>query len=917
MPQHSRRLLMQLALIVALTLGAAGAGRAAGGGEIDIPFQKFTLPNGLTLVVHEDHKAPIAAVNIWYHVGSKNERPGKTGFAHLFEHLMFNGSEHFNDDYFQAMERAGATNLNGTTSFDRTNYFQNVPSSALDTALWMESDRMGHLLGAIDQAKLDEQRGVVQNEKRQGENQPYAIGYELTMKNCFPVGHPYSWTVIGSMDDLSSASLHDVHEWFKKYYGPANAVLVVAGDVDAQAVRQKVEKYFGDIPSGPPVVRPPVWIAKRSGTVRQVAQDRVPQSVISKTWNVPQWGTREAACLDLAAGVLAMGKTSRLYKRLVYDEQIATAASADNQSMEIAGMFEMQAMAKPGADLKQVERALDDELAKLLKYGPTEQELKRVKTQLRMSYIRGLEQIGGFGGKSDRLAESATYAGDPGAWKKYLQDLGEATAEEIVATARKWLSDGVYILEIHPFPQYATVKSGVDRTTLPQAGAPPEVKFPELKRATLSNGMKVILVERGALPLVDMTLQIEGGDAADPAGKPGVAGMTLSMLDEGTSKRAALEISEALDNLGAGLGAGAGQDTMSVSLSTLKENLAAALEIYGDVILHPAFPEADFARIKKQKLAGLRQAKASPTAMAARVAPRLVFGADHPYGAMETEASVGAIAREDLVKFHQAWFKPNHATLIVAGATTLEELTPKLEALFREWTPGETPRIQTAEANSAAAPAIYLIDKPQAEQSYILAAQIAPPRSNPDEIAIETMNQILGGTFTSRINMNLREGKHWTYGARSGFGGGRGPRQFAVTAPVQTDKTRDALLEIMKELTGIQKAHPVTAAEFAKTQTNKILKLGGTWETMGSIQGAVAGAIAAGLPADYYQGYPGKLRALTLDTVNRVARETLHPERMLWVVVGDRAKIEAPLRGLKELGFGEVKVIDADGNAVK
>ncbi|MDP3684665.1 MAG: insulinase family protein, partial [Ignavibacteria bacterium] len=430
----------------------------------------------------------------------------------------------------------GATDLNGTTNGDRTNYFQNVPKSSFDLALWMESDRMGHLLGAINQAKLDEQRGVVQNEKRQGENEPYGQVDELIVKSTFPAGHPYSWTVIGSMEDLNAASLDDVKEWFKNYYGAANATLVVAGDIDPKEALQKVEKYFGDIPSGPPISKYNSWIPKMTGSHRQVMQDRVPQSRIYKIWNVPQWGSQEAVYLDLVSDVLASGKTSRLYKRLVYDDQIATSARAYVDLSEIAGQFYMDLTAKPGEDLAKVEKAGDEELQKFLKDGPTAKELEKIKTQYMAQFIRGIERIGGFGGKSDIIAQNQVYAGDADHYKQVLQWIKEATAKDLLETARKWLSDGVYILEVHPFPNYNVVKSDADRSKLPESGTPPDAKFPNFKRAVLANGMKIILAERKEIPVVNMSLLFDAGFAADQFGLKGTASLAMNMLDEGTKK---------------------------------------------------------------------------------------------------------------------------------------------------------------------------------------------------------------------------------------------------------------------------------------------------------------------------------------------------------------------------------------------
>ncbi len=433
--------------------------------EIDIPYERFVLDNGLTVIVHEDHKAPIVAINTWYHVGSKNEKPGKTGFAHLFEHLMFGGSEHSKGRYIDAMERIGATDLNGTTNSDRTNYFENVPTSAVDFTLWMESDRMGHLLGTLDQKTLDLQRGVVQNEKRQGENQPYGVTEQLLTQNTYPVGHPYSWTTIGDMADLDAASMTDVKEWFKTYYGPSNVVLVLAGDIDAKTAREKVTKYFGDIPAGPPVAHQQVWIAKMSGTHRQLVQDRVPQARIYKVWNIPEYGNAEADYLDLVSDCLSNGKSSRFYKRLVYEDQIATDARAFVDLSEIGGQFYVQATARPGQSLAQVEKELDEELARFLKNGPTPEEMQRVKAQYQANFIRGIERIGGFGGKSDRLAKNQVFLGSADAYKISLKRVQEATAEDLRSAAQRWLSDGVYILEVDPFPEYKTASAGADRST--------------------------------------------------------------------------------------------------------------------------------------------------------------------------------------------------------------------------------------------------------------------------------------------------------------------------------------------------------------------------------------------------------------------------------------------------------------------
>ncbi len=885
------------------------------GQEIDIPFKKFVLDNGLTLIVHEDHKAPIAAVNVWYHVGSKNEKPGKTGFAHLFEHLMFNGSENFNDDYFIPFEKVGATDMNGTTNVDRTNYFQNVPTPALDLALWMESDRMGHLQGAIDQAKLDEQRGVVQNEKRQGENAPYGVVRQLVTENTYPAGHPYSWTTIGSMEDLDDASVEDVQEWFKTYYGAANAVISVAGDVNPEEVKARVEHYFGDIPAGPPVARHRTWIAKRSGSHRQTVEDRVPQARIYKVWNVPEWGTPDASYLDLASDVLGSGKNSRFYKRLVYEDQIATNASGYLSLNEIGGQFWVVGTALPGKDLAEVEAALDEELQRFLDQGPTEEEVRRVKTQHVARFVRGVERIGGFGGKSDILARNQIYAGRPDHYKIALKRVQDATAEDLQESARRWLSDGVYALEVHPYATYTNKEDGADRTKLPEVKKPPELVWPDLKKTTLSNGLKVILAERQETPVVEFELLLDAGFASDQFASPGVASLAMSMMDEGTKTRSALEISKELAMLGANLGTSSHLDSSTVTLSALKQNLDASLDIFADVIQNPVFPQSELDRLRKQQLARIGQEKSSPFATAQRLLPGLLYGTGHAYGnsftGTGTEESVKAMTRDDFEKFHQTWVQPSNARLIVVGATTMEEIKPKLESRFSNWKDGaRPPEKNLARVENPSKSVLYVVDKPDAQQSLLIGGLIASPTNSPDRIKIDTMNSILGGTFTARINMNLREDKHWSYGARSMLPNAQGQRPFMVYASVQTDKTKESMVELDKELRGILDGRPATEEELDKAKKGQTLKLPGQFETKRALRDSIGNIVTFGLSEDYYATLADRIRAVELADVSEAAKQIIQPGNMVWIVVGDRAEIES---GLRELGFGETRLIDADG----
>jgi zinc protease len=894
------------AVVLAATLSAQ---------VVDIPYQKVVLDNGLTVLIHEDHKAPIVAVNIWYHVGSKNEKPGKTGFAHLFEHLMFGGSDNLKGRYIEGMEKIGATDLNGTTEYDRTNYFENVPNTAIDFALFAESDRMGHF--TISKETLDLQRGVVQNEKRQDENQPYAVSEELIQTATYPAGHPYSHTVIGSMDDLNVASLEDVKEWFKTYYGPSNAVLVIAGDIDFATAKEKVTKYFGDIPAGPPISHPKVSIAKMTGETRATVEDRVPQARLYKVWNVPEFGAAPADYLKLAARVLSSGKSSRLYKRLVYDDQIATGVNAYVEDNEIGGQFAIEATAKQGQDPKAVEKAVNEELARFLKEGPTADELERAKTQYLAQFVRGVERIGGFGGKSDILAHYQTYLGDASLYKTTLKRISEATTAEVRDAAQSYLSDGVYVLQVLPYPDYKVTAKGADRSKVPELAGIPELKLPKLEKAKLSSGLHLILAERHDIPVVDLWLAVDAGYAADHSAAPGTARLAASLLTGGTKKRNALEISDQIQALGAQLSANSNLDFTVVFLSALKAKLDPSLDLYSDVILNPSFPQADFERQKRLQLAAIEQEKVQPFTMALRVLPPFLYGSSNAYGVPFTgsgnAASVSKMTRDDLVRFHSQWFKPNNATLIVVGDTTLAEIQPKLEALFAAWKGGAVPEKSVPPAPKPAQPVVYLIDKPGAQQSVILTGALAPAPIASIEPTYETMNNIFGGTFGSRLNMNLREDKHWSYGAQAVIIDARFQRPYIGFAPVQTDKTKESLAEIQKEIANITGAKPISEEELAKTKRQEVLELPGSRETMQAVGGSIQELLRLRFPDNYFDTFVTKVEALRTSDVNDAAKSLIDPQHTIWVVVGDRAKIEA---GIRELNIGEIKVIDADGKAI-
>jgi zinc protease len=918
------RFLFVSMLALAGTADAAPPAREAGV-DIpipDIPYTKFVLKNGLTVLVHEDHKAPVVAVNTWYHVGSKNEKPGKTGFAHLFEHLMFSGSANFDKTFLSALEGIGATDLNGTTNKDRTNYFETVPTSMLDYALFAESDRMGHLLGVLDQKKLDLQRGVVQNEKRQRENQPYGLVEQTITENTWPASHPYSWTVIGSMTDLDAASMTDVTDWFKGHYGPNNVVLVLAGDITPQQARDKVEKYYGDIPPGPPQAHQQAWVAKRSGTHRGQIQDRVPQARIYRLWNVPGADTPEEALLDLAAQVLGGGKTSRLYQRLVVKEQLATSVGTGNDSNEIAGQFGINLTAKPGApaaDVARMERVADEELQALMKSGPTQAELRLAQTTILAQHVRAVERVGGFGGKSDVLARCATYTGNPDCYKIYLQRIKDATPAAVRRAMQDWLSDGDYVLEVDPFPiGLAAQATKVDRSKGAPLGHPEPLNLPPMQKDTLSNGLTVVLAERHGAPVINLSLMLGGGFASDSHEAPGLASLTLRMLEEGTQTRSALQISRELEALGASFGTTINLDGAFVNMNVLKPTLARSLGLYADLVLHPAFPQADFERVRKTRLAAIQREQTVPRLMALRVLPPLLYGPGHPYSlpltGTGTEAAVSRMTRSSLVGYHATWFRPNNATLLVVGDTTLAELKPALERAFGAWKPGDLPNHDIAKVDQPAGTTIYLIDRPGALQSDIVGAQLAPPRNSPDAVALNLLNDVFGGTFSSRLNMDLREDKHWSYGVGTSLVAARGQRILVSDSPVQTDKTADALRELAREYAALGSTRPVTPRELQDAQANETLGLPGSFETVGQLSNAYATILQYGLPEDYYNTYTAKALALTPAELNALAARVVLPRQPVWIVVGDVSRIEAPIRALN---LGTVRRIDVEGKPLE
>ncbi len=935
-------------LVAALGLMLAGS-HALGKTQVDIPYEEFTLPNGLRVIVHEDRKAPVVAVNIWYHVGAKDEPLGKSGFAHLFEHLMFQGSENHRDEFFAPFEKVGATNQNGTTNQDRTNYFQNVPTTALDMALWMESDRMGHFLGAVDQALLDEQRGVVKNEKRQGENQPYGQVWDALSRASYPKAHPYHHSVIGSMADLDAASLDDVKGWFRDWYGPNNAVLVLAGDIDATVAKEKVTRYFGDIPASITVPKIAPDPAPRKASTRETMSDRVAQARIYRVWNVPQFGTADLGHLQLVAQALGGSKSSRLDKRLVHEEKLADSVSAGAWGGELGSTFAIIVNANSPENVEKIEKILDEEIKRLIADGPTADELERARTVFQAGFVRGIERIGGFGGKADALAQCATFTGNPGCFRDSQKVLAEATADALQKAAATWLAQGDHTLVVMPGdapptpaedaphvageaqadkdkvltpdPKYTVVATDVDRSKgVPETTSYPDLSFPALQRARLKNGIGVVLAERHEIPVVQVSMEFAGGYTADVGRTLGTASFAMAMMDESAAGMDALALADRAQALGANVGAGASLDGSNVYVSALADKLEPSLDLFADVILRPDFAEKEIERVRQAWIAGIRQEKTRPNGVANRLLPPLLYGEGHPYAipfsGTGNEASIASLKRDDLVAFHRDIIRPDNATIIVVGDTTLAQIVPLLEARFGTW---KAPRgkLKLPKVDAVALPAkprVYLVDQPGAVQANILVGQVVNSTMDPAALDFDLANGVLGGKFSSRLNMKLREEKQWAYGAYSYASGAKGQRPWIAYAPVQIDKTADAIVELRNDIAAFAtNDRPASEAEVDNIKVNNVRSLPGAYETAGAVMSAIGGIVRYQRPDDYVTTLKQRTEATSLDAV-RQAAGLIKPQALTWVIVGDLKQIEEPVRSLE---LGDVVVLDADGRKLR
>ena len=909
------RTLLASAALLALTAAApAPAPLAALVRQVDIPFTTFTLGNGLRVVVHTDRKAPVVSMHIWYDVGSSDEPVGQTGFAHLFEHLMFAGSEHV-ANYDLPLENAGGNN-NGSTTQDRTNYYVNAPKGTLDLALFLEADRMGHLLPAISQEKLDNQRGVVQNEKRQGDNRPYGLVYYALLEGVFSAAHPYHHNVIGSMADLDRASLADVRGWFEGHYAPNNAVLAISGDVSADEARAKVERYFGAIPRGPAAPPRAPQIPPTTASARATMHDRVPSARLYFAWPAPPVADPRGEALGVALSVIGDGGSSRLYNDLVRDKKIATAVSAGTQDGRRASMAIISVDVKPGVDPAVVERAVDANLARLRTDGPSADEVGRVGTKSVADTIRELETVNA---SASTLAEGWLFGGDPGFYKAELARIAAVTPASARAAIREWLGTSGFRLAVlpgergprelayvgasgvAPKPKADALPKG-DASLLPPVRRVDTLTFPTPERATLSNGIRVTFVRRAAVPIVEMLASFDAGNAADPPQARGTQALTLALMDEGTQRRTGPQIVEEAERLGANIGIVAGSDTTRASLSALTTNLPQSLDLFEDVIRNPAFAPAEVERVRVQQLNGIAQEIASPGGLASRLLSPAIYGPMHPYAGPSSgdPAAVARLTRADLIAFHHAWIRPDTMQLFVVGDTSLPALVPELEAAFGGWRvdPAIPRGVKAFPAAAPTAPArILLVDRPNSPQSYIAAGHPLGLRGVDDPLPLSVANDLLGVAFTSRLNSDLRETRGWAYGVRSAVPESREQMAFRLGAPVQSDKTGASIAVIRDDILAYTGAKPITGDELARTANLTVLSLPGAFETSGALVAALHQNAVLGRPDDYYVKLPARFRALTAPEV-AVAARAIDPARLQWIVVGDAKLVRPQLESL-------------------
>jgi zinc protease len=926
-------------------------GVAAKPSAVSIPYQKFVLDNGLELVVHEDHSNPVVAVYLYYHVGSAREVRGRSGFAHLFEHMLFQGSEHVGDEqHFRMVQEAGGT-LNGSTTTDRTNYFEVLPSNQLELAMWLESDRMGFLLPAMTQAKLDNQRDVVKNERRQNyENRPYGQAEGVIAAAMYPPEHPYSWITIGSQEDLTAASLDDVKGFFKRWYGPNNATVAVGGDVKTEEVLALAKKYFGTLPRGPEVDKPAPRPVKLAEPKRLIMEDRVKLPELQISWpGVPSYAADEPA-LDALASILAANKSAVLDKALTIDEQLASQVSSRNESRELAGEFRITVRPHKGVTLDTLEAKVNDLIAKLAHDGVDAAQLERVKSRYESATVRRQETVGQ---RVSTLANYNTFTKNPGYFDEDMRRHMAVTAADvnrvlkqyvvgkpavilsIVPEAKKelaaaksatdatgmkasteiaWKEPGPKADEGTRAHESAADSASFDRTKKPGPGAPIAFRQPAVWHAQLDDGVSVVGTPYAILPITTLQLSVPAGQLHETMSQLGLASMTADLLQQGTRSLTATEFTEALDALGATLTASAGDEEVTFTLTCLDKHLDKAVELLAHVVLEPRFSAEDFKRIQKDRLVAIETRSDQIRVIAGDVYRRLLWG-DTVAGmpTIGTHDSVQKMTLDDVKAYWRDHGSAAGARLTFVGQRDGGQVKKLFAPLTGSWKATTTAKkLELPAAKPLSGTKLYFVDKPGAPQSELRIGHVSLASTDRDFYPLTVLNYPLGGLFSSRVNLNLREDKGYTYGARTAVEGGYFPGAFTASAGVKTDVTKESVAEFLKELNKIKDG--ITEKELAFTKDSIAEGTKRQYESVMALSGMLDNISRYDWPDDYAAQRLKELDRLTLDDMKRMATQHLHPDAMVVLVVGDKKKVA---KGLGELGLGEPIELDIDGNPIE
>ena len=907
------------------------------GNEVVIPYEKYVLPNGLTVVVHEDHSDPVVYVDVTYHVGSAREEIGRSGFAHFFEHMMFQGSDHVGDDqHFKIVSEAGGT-LNGTTNSDRTNYFEIVPSNQLEIALWLESDRMGFLVDAVTQKKFENQRSTVKNERGQSyDNRPYGLVNEKTNQALFPYGHPYSWSTIGYLVDLDRVSVDDLKAFFLRWYGPNNATLTVAGDVSTADVMKLAEKYFGPIQQCPAVKNQEKQAAKLDKDRYISYEDNIRFPLLQLSYPSVAAQSADEAPLDILAEVLGQSKTSVIYQNLVKSQK-AVQASAQDGCRELAGSFEITVIAAPGNTLADLEKMVRSSMDEFEKKGVTDEDLKRFKATYEADLINSLNSVRG---KGAQLAAYQTFTGNPNYIKEDLARYAKVTKEDVMRVYNTYIKNKhAVILSVYPKGKpelkahednftppvinpndadhkeyqglvYHKAVDTFDRSKKPAAGPSPVVKVPELWKENLPNGLKIIGTQSDEIPSVTLQLSIEAGHRLEDKTKAGIAQLLADIMAESTEKYTSEQISDALAKLGSSVDVSSGSNEITVTISSLTKNLDATLKLAEEIIFHPKFDKEDFDLVKTQKLQGIANQATQPVTIANNVFSKLLYGDESIMSipAVGTAATVNSITLDDIKAYYAKNFSPNISSLVVVGDISKEAALKKVEFL-KKWKstnvmmPKDDPMAQIDKTK------IYLINKDKAAQSEIRIGYLSMPfDATGDYYKSNLMNFTLGGAFNSRINMNLREDKGWTYGARSGYSGSKYVGPFTASAGVRANATDSSMVEFIKEI-GNYENNGITADELAFTKASIGLGDALKFETPGQKAGFLKRISDFNLSNDFTVQQNNILSNITKGEIDKLAKSKLPLDKMVITVVGDKKLI---FDGLSKLGY-EIIELDTDG----